>query len=206
MKKFVNSRLLSKRKIKSNLIGYARALDTDMDYLNRQIYNLNQYGCNFIFSDILKNSDDKKPQLERAFKFLSKGDFLIVDKLDRAFQSKKEFINTMHTFLIQNINVRTLSGIFSTDNNTELFSLVFKIFYEMDILEKDIETEKKQEVIKKRKIIGENLGGRPKISALKESLVLRLRDEGCSYRTIRSQTGVALSTIRRIILDAEIKK
>ena len=48
-----------------------------------------------------------------------------------------------------------------------------------------------------------NLGGRPKISPLKESLVIRLRNEGCSYRSIRTQTGIALSTIRRIILDGE---
>ena len=48
-----------------------------------------------------------------------------------------------------------------------------------------------------------NLGGRPKISPLKESLVMRLRNEGCSYRSIRTQTGIALSTIRRIILDGE---
>ena len=56
---------------------------------------------------------------------------------------------------------------------------------------------------RERKNIGLNLGGRPKISKIKETLVLRLRNEGYSYRTIRSQTGVALSTIRRIILDSE---
>ena len=50
---------------------------------------------------------------------------------------------------------------------------------------------------------GNNLGGRPKISPLRESLVMRLRKEGCSYRSIRTQTGIALSTIRRIILDGE---
>ena len=51
---------------------------------------------------------------------------------------------------------------------------------------------------------GNNLGGRPKISPLKESLVIRLRNEGYSYRSIRSQTGIALSTIRRVILEGEL--
>ena len=64
--------------------------------------------------------------------------------------------------------------------------------------------KKKREMLKNRKVIGLNLGGRPKISKIKETLVLRLRNEGYSYRTIRSQTGVALSTIRRIILDSEV--
>ena len=74
---------------------------------------------------------------------------------------------------------------------------------ELENLEKDISDEKKREMLKNRKVTGLNLGGRPKISKIKETLVLRLRNEGYSYRTIRSQTGVALSTIRRIILDSE---
>jgi len=36
------------------------------------------------------------------------------------------------------------------------------------------------------------------------SLVIRLRNEGYSYRSIRSQTGIALSTIRRVILEGEL--
>ena len=37
----------------------------------------------------------------------------------------------------------------------------------------------------------------------KEALVLRLKEEGCSYRSIRKQTGLALSTIRRIIVEQD---
>ena len=37
----------------------------------------------------------------------------------------------------------------------------------------------------------------------KEKLVLRLRDEGESYRGIREQTGLGLATIRRIIADRD---
>ena len=83
------------------------------------------------------------------------------------------------------------------------FPLILKVLLEFENLEKDISDEKRIEMLKNRKIIGVNLGGRPKISKLKETLVLRLRSEGYSYRTIRSQTGVALSTIRRIIIDSE---
>ena len=36
-----------------------------------------------------------------------------------------------------------------------------------------------------------------------EKLVLRLRDEGESYRGIREQTGLGLATIRRIIADRD---
>ncbi|EAR18283.1 partial phage integrase [Synechococcus sp. WH 7805] len=49
----------------------------------------------------------------------------------------------------------------------------------------------------------ENPGEDPNDRKKKERLVLRLREEGCSYRSIREQTGLALSTIRRIIAEQE---
>ena len=52
---------------------------------------------------------------------------------------------------------------------------------------------------------GDSLGGHPKISAAKEKLALHLRTEGETYRAIREQTGLALSTIRRVIAEAEAK-
>ena len=99
--------------------------------------------------------------------------------------------------------MRTLSGFFPIKNISSISSSVFNILYELDNLDKERLLERKKEIILQRKLNGINLGGRPKISALKESLVIRLRNEGSSYRAIRTQTGIALSTIRRIILDSE---
>ena len=76
--------------------------------------------------------------------------------------------------------------------------------YELDNLEDKSLGERKKEQLLRRKLSGNNLGGRPKISPLKESLVIRLRNEGYSYRSIRTQTGIALSTIRRVILEGEL--
>ena len=64
--------------------------------------------------------------------------------------------------------------------------------YELDNLEDKSLGERKKEQLLRRKLSGNNLGGRPKISPLKESLVIRLRNEGYSYRSIRSQTGLSL--------------
>jgi DNA invertase Pin-like site-specific DNA recombinase len=45
------------------------------------------------------------------------------------------------------------------------------------------------------------VGGRPKLDISKEKEVVKLYLEGHSYRAIKRMTGVALSTIRRIITD-----
>ena len=201
--KFIRKKLLSEKKSNKKLIGYARAIDNEIDYLNKQIYDLNTSGCNLIFSEIISASAEKKPELQNAFNALSSGDILIVDKLDRAFNSKNDCIRGLNLLLQKGIDLKILSSNFSSSERYEPFNLILKVLLELENLEKDISDERKREMFKNRKMIGLNLGGRPKISQIKEALVLRLRSEGYSYRTIRSQTGVALSTIRRIILDSE---
>ena len=70
-------------------------------------------------------------------------------------------------------------------------------------VEREMTRDRVMESIEYRKATGGSIGGRPKTNQAKERLVLRLRDEGCSYRSIREQTGLALSTIRRIIAEQE---
>ena len=201
--KFIRKKLLSEKKSDKKLIGYARAIDNEIDYLNQQINDLNNYGCDSIFSEIISLTADTKPELQNAFNSLSSGDILIIDKLDRAFYSKNDCLRGLNILFNKGIDIKILSSNLSSLERYEPFPTILKVLLELENLEKDISDEKKREMIKNRKIIGLNLGGRPKISKIKESLVLRLRSEGYSYRTIRSQTGVALSTIRRIILDSE---
>jgi len=201
----IRKKLLSEKKSDKKIIGYARAIDNEIDYLNKQINDLKMSGCNLIFSEIISVTAEKKPELQNAFNALSRGDILLIDKLDRAFYSKMDCLAGLNILLKKGIEIKILSRNFSSFERNEPFNLIFKVLLELENLEKDISDERKRELIKNRKNLGLNLGGRPKISEIKEKLVLRLRSEGYSYRTIRSQTGVALSTIRRIILDSEGK-
>tara|TARA_B100000212_G_C27294463_1_gene498758 strand:+ start:61 stop:693 length:633 start_codon:yes stop_codon:yes gene_type:complete len=199
---FFRKELLSERKLYKKKVGYARACNGEIDYLNKQIYDLNNVGCSTIFSEVIDLFEEEKPQLLNALKSLSKGDVLILDKLDRAFKSKNEFLGIVNQLFKNGINLKILSGGFDFIYNYELLYAIFFVLGELENLEKDIASEKKKN-INNAKITIQNLGGRPKLSQLKESLVLRLRNEGYSYRSIKSQTGVALSTIRRIIIDSE---
>ena len=197
--------LLSERNKKKKSIGYARAIDNESFFLEEQIKFLKDEGCNLIFSELLSLDAEIKPEFQKALKALSKGDELVVTKLDRAFSSRNECIRVVNKLLNQDVQIRTLSGFFTNKDSTNTSSLVFNILCELNDLDNEYLKERKRENFLKRRLNGNNLGGRPKISALKESLVIRLRDEGYSYRSIRAQTGIALSTIRRVILDREGK-
>ena len=197
--------LLSEKNKTKKSIGYARAINSESSYLEEQIKFLKNEGCNLIFSELLGLDNEIKPEFSNALNALSKGDELVITKLDRAFSNKNECIRIINKLLKQDIHLRTLSGFFISKDSPNTSSSVFNILFELDNLDNECLRERKRESFFKRKLNGNNLGGRPKISPLKESLVIRLRDEGYSYRSIRAQTGIALSTIRRIILDGENK-
>ena len=204
--KFKRKRLLLSKKNKyCKAIGYARAIHNEFEYLEEQIKNLKEEGCSVVFSEFVSLDEEIKPQLNKAINCLSKGDELIITKLDRAFKNKKECLMTINKLINNDIKLRTLAGFFADYDSLKTNSSIFKILYELDNLEDKSLGERKKEQLLRRKLSGNNLGGRPKISPLKESLVIRLRNEGYSYRSIRAQTGIALSTIRRVILEGELK-
>jgi len=205
--KFKRKRLLLSERIKKKIksVGYARASHNDFEYLEKQIESLRKEGCSLVFSELTNLDDEIKPQFDRALSCLTKGDELIVTKLDRLFLNKKECLVTINKLIDMNIKLRTLSGFLATNDSSQTNYSLWRILYELDNLDDNSLLERKKELALRRKLSGINLGGRPKISPLKESLVIRLREEGFSYRSIRAQTGIALSTIRRIILEGESK-
>ena len=204
--KFKRKRILLSEKNKSSkAIGYARATNNEFENLEEQIKNLKEEGCSLVFSEFISLDAEVKPQLNKAINCLSKGDELVITQLDRAFKNKKECLMTINKLINMDIVLRTLTGFFAANESPKDNSSIFKILYELDNLEDKSLGERKREQLLRRKLSGNNLGGRPKISPLKESLVIRLRNEGYSYRSIRTQTGIALSTIRRVILEGELK-
>jgi len=188
----------------SKAIGYARATHNEYEYLEEQIKILKEEGCSLVFSEFISLDEEIKPQLNKAINSLSKGDQLIITQLDRAFKNKKECLRTINKLINKDIKLRTITGFFAANETSKANSSIFEILYELDNLEDKSLGERKKEQLLRRKLSGNNLGGRPKISPIKESLVIRLRNEGYSYRSIRSQTGIALSTIRRVILEGEL--
>ena len=203
--KFKRKRLLLSEKNKnSKAIGYARATNNEYENLEKQIRILKEEGCSLVFSELISLDEEIKPELNKAINCLTKGDQLIITELDRAFKNKKECLMTINKLINKDVKLRTLTGFFAANESLKENSSIFKILYELDNLEDKSLGERKREQLLRRKLSGNNLGGRPKISHLKESLVIRLRNEGYSYRSIRSQTGIALSTIRRVILEGEL--
>lgn len=77
------------------LIGYAR-VSTDDQKLNLQIDALKAAGCKRIYKDAgVSALAKKRPGFEKALAALKPGDTLVIWRIDRAFRSTIEAINTL---------------------------------------------------------------------------------------------------------------
>jgi DNA invertase Pin-like site-specific DNA recombinase len=137
---------------------------------------------------------------------LEEGDELVVSKLDRLGRSQVEVINRLNDLQTKGIYVRTLDGLINTRGLGKLAPLVVGLLTGLAEVERSLIQERTKESVEHRRRTGGNLGGRPKTSDKKERLVVRLREEGESYRSIRDQTGLSLATVQRILRDNATSK
>ena len=202
-KKFKRNSLLFSKRPSYKSIGYARQGSQEQTSITTQIEELKNSGCVLIFEEPLNSSSKNKTKLKEALRTLEEGDEICFTELHRGFSNQRQCIKTINDLLEKGIHVRTTDGLINTRAFGKLAPIAFGLLSGLSEIDHQMVIERTQESIKNRRETGGNLGGRPKTNNEKEVLVLRLRDEGCSYRLIRKQTGLALSTIRRIIVEQD---
>ena len=202
--KFHRKKPLLRERHEYKSIGYARQSSNKQISIGDQVEKLEKAGCVHVFQEIVSSSNKERPQFEAAIEMLEEGDELCLTKLDRGFRNQRQCINTLYDLQKRRIHVRTLDGLINTRALGNFASIIIGLISGLAEVERQMVIERTQESINHRREKGGNLGGRPKTNNEKEALVLRLRDEGCSYRSIRKQTGLALSTIRRIIVEQDV--
>ena len=184
-------------------IGYARQCANKKISIDSQVEELKKAGCVVVFQEPLSNKNKERPCFDSALRTLNEGDEIVLTQLDRGFTNQRKCIDTLYYLQKRGIHVRTTDGMVDTRQLGNLGPLIAGLLSGLGEVKRQKVIEKTQESINYRKEKGRSLGGRPKINKEKEALVIRLRSEGYSYRSIRAQTGLALSTIRRIIIEEE---
>ena len=183
-------------------IGYARVSTTHQN-TDSQVDDLKADGCEEVFFEKVSSTAplEQRHQFRACLSVLRQGDLLYVSKLDRMSRTQVEVINRLNDLQQRGIHVRTLDGLIDTKALGKMAPLVVGLLTGLSEVERSLIQERSRESVEHRRKTGGDLGGRPKTSAKKESLVLRLREEGESYRSIKEQRGLALATITRIIKE-----
>ena len=197
-----SSKSLSTTNKSMKSIGYARC-STVHQNTDSQVTALRDAGCAVVFQETVSSrlKEKDRPQLQLALTSLQEGDELVVSKLDRLGRTQVEVVSRLHRLQEGGIHIRTLDGLINTKGLGKFAPILIGLLSGLAEVERSLIQERTIESIQHRRLNGGNLGGRPKTNVAKEKLVIRLRAEGCSYRSVRDQTGLALSTIRRIIKE-----
>ena len=188
----------------NKVIGYSRK-STSTQTNAPDVEALKQAGCDQVFEENVstRKAEKDRPELMKCLASLRKGDTLKLTSLSRLGRTQREVINRLHELQAEEINVITLDGLINTEALGKFAPVLIGLLTGLNEVERELTQERTIASVEYRRKTGGNLGGRPKTSAKKEKLVLRLREEGESLRSIQDQTGVAVATIRRIIQDAE---
>ncbi len=190
----------------NKIIGYARiSSSTGTQILDPQVSKLQESGCDQIFSETIstRKTEKERPELMKCLATLRKGDTLKICTLSRLGRTQTEVIQRLNDLQAEGINVITLDGLVNLEALGKFAPVLIGLLTGLNQVEREQISERVQMSVDYRRRNNMDLGGRPKTSNKKEKLVLRLREDGDSYREIREQTGLGLATIRRIIADSE---
>ncbi len=203
--RFRKPRFLNQSGYKS--IGYATT-NNSIKETDAQFKNLKTQGCNLIFQEevSLDSKRDLRPQLEAAIQMLKPEDELVLISLHHLGNNQITVTARINSLQAENKYIRTLDGLVNTRKLGESGENLIALLLALSRIGNTFSQNHTQNFSQHRTNTKGNLGGRPKTNQERAALVLRLRQEGFSYRSIRNQTGLALSTIRRIILEANHTK
>ena len=183
----------------NKVIGYSRKSTSKQSNADG-VEALRQAGCEIVFEEIVstRKAEKDRPELMKCLASLRKGDTLKLTSLSRLGRTQREVINRLHELQAEGVNVITLDGLINTEALGKFAPVLIGLLTGLNEVERELTQERTIQSVEYRRKTGGNLGGRPKTSPKKEKLVLRLREEGESLRSIQEQTGVAVKTLSLI--------
>ncbi|MFC1451065.1 recombinase family protein [Bacillus cereus] len=186
-------------------IGYAR-VSTGLQNLNLQEYQLNQYGCEKIFSDHISGSKSKRPGLDKAIEFARAGDTIVVWRLDRLGRNMEDLITLVNELNERGVSFHSLEENITMDKSSSTGQLLFHLFADFSEFERNLILERSSAGRIAARARG-RYGGRPeKLNNKDLKLLKTLYDNGTPIKTIAEQWQVSRTTIYRYLNKIEDRK
>lgn len=186
-------------------IGYAR-VSTGLQNLNLQEYQLNQYGCEKIFSDHISGSKSKRPGLDKAIEFARAGDTIVVWRLDRLGRNMEDLITLVNELNNRGVSFHSLEENITMDKSSSTGQLLFHLFAAFAEFERNLILERSSAGRIAARARG-RYGGRPeKLNNKDLKLLKTLYDNGTPIKTIAEQWQVSRTAIYRYLNKIEDRK
>jgi len=138
------------------LVGYARTSTTEQEAgLEAQRRDLRACGCEEVFEEQV-SSVQRREELEKALKFVRKGDAMVVSKLDRLARSVPDLVKIMGRLEEKGASLRILA--MNLDTDTPTGRLLINLVGSIAQFEREIMLERQREGIAKAKEEGKYKG------------------------------------------------
>lgn len=185
--------------------GYMRVSTQDKQEFTRQEFVLKDYNLDRVFEE--KISGTKKASGRDAFgemiSVLQKGDEVYFESMSRMARSMQDLIDTTN-FLVK---IKKAKVVFIKENLTiggengldAMGGLIFNIMGAFAQFERDLISDRTKQALSAKKANGQMLGRPVLHSAEQREKVRRMYAEGAKISQIAKATGLARSTINRMI-------
>jgi DNA invertase Pin-like site-specific DNA recombinase len=188
--------LVSKRT--GRLIGLAR-VSTDEQNLALQRDALLKAGCDLIFEECISGAAANRPELEKCLAELSKGDVLVVWKLDRLGRSLIDLLQIVRDLEHRGVQFQSLSD--SIDTTTPAGALFFAISGAFAEYERSQIKERVKAGIAAARSRGAHLGRRRALSSSAMDHAQRLIADGESVRSVARSLKCSVATLYRRLAE-----
>ncbi|MGB5084081.1 MAG: recombinase family protein [Methylocystis silviterrae] len=180
------------------LVGYARTSTIEQAAgLDAQRRDLAAWGCEEVFEEQV-SSVQRREELEKALKFVRKGDTLVVTKLDRLARSVPDLVKIMAKLEEKGASLRILA--MNLDTDTPTGRLLINLIGSIAQFEREIMLERQREGIAKAKDEGK-YKGRAKTARAKSEYVLALHRGGKRASEIAKEAGIGRASVYRILQE-----
>lgn len=180
------------------LYGYAR-VSTISQNLGDQKRQLKEYGVENknIYSEKFTGTTTDRPVFKHLLSIISKGDILVITKLDRLARNTREALGVVDNLLTAGVTIEVLNlGRISNDTSGKL---VYTILLAVSEMERDMIVSRTQEGKRYAKKYNANYKeGRPRRKLTKRHLQALDVLKNNTYRETSELTGLSVSTLQRI--------
>lgn len=183
---------LHKAGVRQMIIGYARVSTNDQNTaLQRNA--LNGSGCELIFEDKISGKTSDRPGLKKVLRTLSKGDTLVVWKLDRLGRSMRHLVVLVEELRDRGINFRSVTD--SIDTSTPMGRFFFHVMGALAEMERELIVERTRAGLAAARAEGRIGGRRPKLTNEQWAQAGRLIASGESRQRVAIIYDVGVSTL-----------
>ena len=181
------------------LIGYARTSTSDQKSgLEAQVAELKAEGCQELFVEQV-SSVQKREELEKALKFIRKGDTLVVTKLDRLARSIADLVRIIETLEEKQVTLSILA--MSLDTSTPTGRLLLNLVGSVAQFEREIMLERQREGVARARSEGKYRGRAPTARARSADVIAKFKAEE-RPTDIAKSLGIGRASVYRILSGA----